>query len=77
MSPIFVNFIEEFRNNIVKEYRSPVRWVIRRTPEDSHLWTDYLITAGYYKDRDLRGLIQEAIDWWEEYITELETMTIG
>ncbi len=76
-SPIFKYFITKFRNDVVKEYRSPVKWVSHHTPDDNRTWTDYPITSGHYKDRDVRDVIQEAIDWWEEYFVALEASMAG
>jgi hypothetical protein len=73
-SPIFIEFIEEYRNKVVKEYRSPVRWVSHSSVEDNRSWMEYPITAGQYTGRDVREVIQEAIAWWEGYLVELETM---
>jgi hypothetical protein len=32
----------------------------------------YTINEGPYKGRDQRELLQEAIDWWEEYLDRID-----
>ena len=69
-SIIFTQFINSYRNNILKEYRSPVGWS-SITSENGHRM-EYRVLDGFFEGRDVRDLIQEVIDWWELYLTKLE-----
>jgi hypothetical protein len=69
-SDIFSQFINHFRNNILKEYKSPVGWS-SITSENGHRM-EYKVLDGFFKDRDIRDLIQDGINWWELYLAKLE-----
>ena len=70
--PLFSHFIDLFRNNLLKEYKSPVMFSsITQYGTNAHRM-EYLITDGMYKDTDVRDLIAQSIEWWNAYIEELE-----
>lgn len=85
--PIYIEFINNGRNALLHEYKFDAGQNIVVNPGTIHadLSTgkqrsatypdnvDYTITGeGPYKCRDARELAQEAIDWWEECIKEIE-----
>ena len=67
---LFIHFIDEFRNNVLKEYKSSVSWA-SITSEKSHRM-EYKINEGYYKNYDVRDLIKESIEWWKKYLDQIE-----
>jgi hypothetical protein len=84
---IFGKFIEAERNNIIHEYKFMAGQGVTICPGIIHadLKTGhqtsgpslptlyhYTINEGPYKGRDQRELIQEAIDWWEEYLDRID-----
>jgi hypothetical protein len=84
---IFGEFIEAERNNIIHEYKfmagqgvtvhAAIVSVDLKTghqtsgPSLPTLY-HYTINEGPYKGRDQRELLQEAIDWWEEYLDRID-----
>jgi hypothetical protein len=83
---IYHQFIRVYRNKLLHEYKFDAGQNIVVNPGTIHvdLGTgeqksenypnniDYIISEGPYKGRDARELAHEAIDWWEECITEIE-----
>lgn len=83
---IFHDFIEEFRNNALKEYRVGAGQVVIRgraafalsgqnQPPVGHPLPDlheYPVRGGVFDGRDQRGLVMQAIDWWEKQIQGIE-----
>lgn len=67
---LFVHFINEFRNNVLKEYRSSVNWA-SITSQDGHRM-EYLISEGFYNGHDVRDLMKESIKWWCNFLDRLE-----
>lgn len=70
---IFWEFIDEERNNIVKEYE------IRAGQNDTvYLGQNkladyqYRINAGPFNGRDQRDVLKEAIEWWESYLSDID-----
>ena len=69
---LYKEFIKKFRDEIIKEYGVGVSWAsITEYKTEVHRM-EYRITKGIYKDRDVRELLQEGIDWWENYVSILE-----
>lgn len=75
---IFWDFIENERNNILKQYQisagqgatvylGPSRSV------DYH----YVINTGPFAELDQRDLLRQAISWWEKYLDEIDTAASG
>lgn len=86
-SIIFKEFIKKVRNGIIHEYklsagqdvtvRPGTLYLNMKTGEQSSgpsgpRTYSYRINEGYYKGHDQRKVIQEAIDWWEEYLGEID-----
>jgi len=76
---IFHNFIEQQRNNIVKEYvfsHDDQDQPIIVLPEMEAFTLDELlfcpITDGEFAGEDCRDILNEAIKWWDEQLTKLE-----
>ena len=69
-SIIFTQFINNFRNQILKEYKSSVGWS-SITSESGHRM-EYKVLSGFFEGRDVRDLIEEGISWWELYLSNLE-----
>ena len=85
---IFWRFIEEERNTIVHEYQTNagqgvtvqgrvfeinVRTRKQKVDPPKPPVYHYTMNAGYYKDRDQRELIAEAIRWWEAELDALDS----
>lgn len=85
--PIFWEFIEQERNNVLKGYRIGAgQGVVIRLggmqanttgpgqPPDPPGPTTYTYTiiGGPFDGQDQRDIIQRAIEWWEEQINEIE-----
>ncbi len=71
--PIFWEFIDKVRNNIVHEYiihaeQGATVFIGQNKPTENH----YTINDGYYKGYDQRDLLKEAIEWWEAYIDRID-----
>jgi hypothetical protein len=83
-SNIFWEFICEGRNNVVKEYRLGIQTTIflqgrflrpgepEEEPVADSASYQYLVKFGPYKDRLQKEVIQEAIDWWENYLDKID-----
>lgn len=72
-SMIFSGFIEDERNRIVKKYAPHAGQGITipvSNPDQSV--TSYQMNEGPFAGRDPRDLIREAIEWWDEYLREIE-----
>lgn len=69
---IYKEFICDFRNKILKNYKACVSWEVSSNIDSDTSKVNYLITDGSYKDKDVRHVIAEAIVWWEIYIAELK-----
>ena len=71
--PIFWEFVDKVRNNIVHEYiihaeQGATVFIGQNKPTENH----YTINDGYYKGYDQRDLLKEAIEWWEAYIDRID-----
>jgi hypothetical protein len=84
---IFWQFIEEERNNILKEYRLTAGQGVTVRPGTLHInmktgeqWADhglptlyhYEMNSGLYAGVDQRVVLTEAIEWWESYLAEID-----
>lgn len=85
---IFWMFIDEERNNILKEYKvnAGINVTVRPGTKSYNLKTgeakeiapsqptlhDYVINSGPFKGQDQRDVVAYAIDWWDSYLTEIE-----
>jgi hypothetical protein len=72
-NPIFWEFIEAERNNIIHEYELGVGQgatvhLGQSKPTEHH----YLVNTGPYAGRDQREVLQEAIAWWETYLDGID-----
>ena len=70
---IFKYFIEQFRNNLIKEYSSKIGWSSTRTLDGRNRF-EYLIRDGVYGGKDIRKLIENSIKFWEQHIDALEKL---
>jgi hypothetical protein len=68
---IFTDFIKKFRDKILKNYSSNVGWEMVSVVGSNTYIIHYIITEGSYKGKDIRDVITEAINCWEQYIFEL------
>jgi hypothetical protein len=84
---IFWLFIEEERNNILKEYQTNAGQGVtlqlggsqasfqpgeaKVDPPGQPVY-HYTMNAGYFKDQDQRELIAKAIQWWEQQLDALD-----
>lgn len=84
---IFWQFIEDERNNILKEYRIAAGVGITIRPGTAHMnlssgeqWSepglptlfDYKMNSGPYKGQDQREVLRSAIEWWDTYLAGVE-----
>ncbi|WP_010197179.1 hypothetical protein [Psychrobacter sp. PAMC 21119] len=79
---IFFEFIEDERNKILKEYEfgllsSPIDLFVVDTDSIPSKFTlgdgIYIpLQNGFYVGTDCRDVLAEAIQWWEEYINEID-----
>jgi hypothetical protein len=81
--PIFRDFIEQERNNVVKEYEFGAYQGVRHSGHPPYgvmvgvanrphpIYP--MSPGGPYAGRDQRDLVREAIDWWEKQLDEIET----
>jgi hypothetical protein len=70
---IFKYFIEQFRNNLVKEYASKIGWS-STTTLDGRIRFEYPIRDGVYEGKDIRKLIKSSIKFWERHLDALEKL---
>ena len=69
---IFWAFIEEERNNVLKEYRLSAGQGTTVRPGTGPTLYEYAMSSGPYAGRDQRAVLQEAIDWWGSYLAAIE-----
>ena len=74
---IFWKFIEIERNNIVKEYKSEAVQITHLIPftNSKNQRIQHIMDSGFFKGRSQHELIQEAIDWWEQQLIEIQKST--
>lgn len=79
---IFWDFIEEERNQVLKQYElgffaGPVDIV---AGGEIHTLDDHLfcpITDGTFAGEDCRDILEQAIEWWERQLAEIESAVRG
>ena len=84
----FWEFIDQERNNILKEYQISAGQGITIRPGTTHLnlktgeqthgeslptLYHYTINSGYYKGKQQKDVLNEAIEWWDKYLANIET----
>ncbi len=79
---IFWDFIEEERNQVLKQYEigffaGPVDVVAgaENFILDDHLFCP--ITDGPYAGEDCRDLLEQAIEWWSKQLAQIEESILG
>jgi hypothetical protein len=79
---IFWDFIEEERNQVLKQYEigflaGPVDVVVgaETFTLDDHLFCP--VTDGPYAGEDCRDLLAEAIEWWSTQLAQIEESILG
>ena len=85
---IFWKFIEEERNNILKEYKIVAGQGVTIRPGSMHLnltagnrtsesnlptLYHYTINSGPFAGRDQREVLHEAIEWWQKFLDRIDT----
>ena len=85
---IFWEFIDQERNNILKEYQISAGQGVTirlgtlhlnlKTGEQTHgeslpTLYHYTINSGYYKGKQQKDVLNEAIEWWDKYLANIET----
>jgi hypothetical protein len=73
---IFWEFIYKERNNILKSYdiNAGQGVTIHVGTEPATATYNYPITSGYFKGREQRGIIKEAIEWWQSYLDSIDSI---
>ena len=69
--PIFVNFIKEDRNLILKEYSIRTGQGVTVEVGGPTKWS-YRIKGGHFDGRDQREVVEKAIAWWEDYLDDVD-----
>lgn len=84
---IFWQFIEEERNNLLKVYEFGVQQNVTLRPATPwfNLGTgeggsagggpttyEHLVRGGQFAGQDPREVVQQAIDWWKEYLADVD-----
>ncbi len=69
---IFWSFIENERNLILKEYQINGGQGVTVFIGEDRCEYNYPMNDGYYKGRDQRDIILEAIQWWEKELSTIE-----
>lgn len=70
---IFWQFIDDERNNIVKEYLVGAGYNITVYPgAERPADFEYVINTGPFKGRAQREVIDEAIQWWGQYLDAID-----
>jgi hypothetical protein len=71
---IFWEFIDKERNNIIHEYEVRAgQGVTVHLGQNKAIEYHYLINDGQFQDCDQRDVLNEAINWWEEYLDGIDT----
>jgi len=85
--PLFWKFIELERNSVIKEYATSAHQIVaiqvgavNYDAKADRVWSDppqptrYLqqLTSGHFAGQDLRTIANEAIQWWENQLNEIE-----
>jgi hypothetical protein len=75
---IFWDFIEDERNNIVKQYKfsagQDATVYLASTHSPAY---QYDVKTGTFAGRDQRDLLREAILWWEGYLDAIDRTACG
>lgn len=71
--PIFWDFIDAERHNIVHEYvvgagQGVTVYLGQNKPDEHH----YLVSNGPFAGRDQRDVLREAVAWWEQYLDAID-----
>ena len=69
---IYREFIEKERNNILKEYQINAGQGVTVRPGWGETTRDYTINRGYGAGSDQREVLKDAIDWWDQYLSQIE-----
>jgi hypothetical protein len=84
---IFWQFIEEERNNILKEYRISAGQGVTVRPGTCHIdlrtgtqWSEpglptlyhYEMNSGPFAGQDQRVVLNKAVEWWDSYLSAIE-----
>ena len=72
-APIFWEFIDAERHNIIHQYevgagQGITVYLGQNKPVENH----YLVNTGPFAGRDQREILREAIAWWEKYLDSIE-----
>jgi len=73
---IFWEFINKERNNILKEYEINAGQGVTINLGTKQTIYHYKINSGYYQGREQKEVLNEAIDWWDQYLTNIETLLL-
>lgn len=71
--PIFWEFIDAERHNIIHEYEVGAGQGVtvhlgQNKPTEHH----YLVNTGPFAGRDQRDVLREAVTWWEQYLDNID-----
>ena len=70
---IFWHFIEDERNNVVKEYRVGAGYNTTVYPGANRPADfEYVVNTGPFKGRLQQQVVAEAIEWWEKYLDAID-----
>ncbi len=69
---IYWEFIQDERNSVLKEYRPKAGQGVTIHVGSTPVEYAYAMNDGTYKGRDPRDVVREAIDWWDDYLRDIE-----
>ena len=69
--PIFKEFIENERNNVLKQYKFKAQQNLNFDPSRSEI--SYSMEFGYFHGKDPREIAEMALDWWDEKLKLIES----
>lgn len=71
---IFWQFIEEERNNVIKEYKLGAGQGVTIDLASKKATYSYTMTTGPFIGQDQREVIRNAIKWWETYLNTIDRL---
>jgi hypothetical protein len=71
--PIFWDFIDDERNQIIHKYASSAgQSIVVPVDDPEKSVTPYHMNKGPFAGKDPRDVVEEAIEWWDNYLSEIE-----
>ncbi len=71
--PIFKEFIENERNNVLKQYKFKAQQNLKLNFDPASSEISYSMESGYFKGKNPREIAEMALDWWDEKLKLIES----